>query len=341
MRKHLNKNKLLQIISKLHKPRILVVGDIILDHYIWGKAERLSPEAPVPVVWANRENFLLGGASNVAWNLSKLGVKTHLSGIIGTDFYGKLLAGILAKEKIDKNCTITSKQRPTTLKARVIAQHQQVVRIDWESNEEISINTNQRLLKSIKKSIDEFDAVILEDYGKGVINPDLLDTVIPLCKDKNKIITVDPKESHFDLYKDVTALTPNLKEASSAANNMKIKTQDEINLLGKVLLSDLSPQALLLTLGEDGMRLFQKEGSIFHLPTFALEVFDVSGAGDTVIAVFTAALSAGASFLEASFLANMAASIVVEKIGVYAVTKNELKERVDKYFNKVKVKRAG
>jgi len=341
MKKYLNKNKLLRIISNLNKPRILVAGDIILDHYIWGKAERLSPEAPVPVVWANRENFLLGGASNVARNLSKLGAKACICGVIGKDFYGKLLSDILVTEKIDKRCMVTSNQRPTTLKARVIAQHQQVVRIDWESGEDISLSINQKLLDSIKKNINKFDAVILEDYGKGIINPDLLDKVIPLCKDKNKIITVDPKEDHFELYKDVTALTPNLKEACSAANNMRIQNQDELDLLGELLLSDLSPRALLLTLGEGGMRLFQRDGGVFHLPTFALEVFDVSGAGDTVIAVFTAALSAGASFLEAAFLANMAASIVVEKIGVYAVTGAELKDRVKKYFDKVNVKKVG
>ncbi len=338
MKKDITKTKLNRLISRLGKTRVLVVGDIILDHYIWGNASRLSPEAPVPVVWANKEDFLLGGASNVAFNLCRLGTKTCLSGMIGKDFYGKMLSQTLQEESIDKTGVISSKARPTTLKARVIAKHQQVVRIDWESTQELPLNVNRRIVKAIKKNVDKFDAVIIEDYGKGVVNPYLIEEVVNFCQKKDKIVTVDPKENHFNLYKGVTALTPNLKEAEYSAN-MKVNTDRELNLLGEVILDTYRPQALLVTLGEKGMRLFLEEGDIFHLPTYAREVFDVSGAGDTVIAVFTAAQAAGASFLEAACLSNIAASIVVERVGASTVNPCELKQRVKDSFKAVSVKK--
>ncbi len=338
MKRYLKKENLLKLISKFKKARILVIGDIILDHYVWGRAERLSPEAPVPIVWANRENYLLGGAGNVAYNLSSLGARVILSGIVGQDLYAKKVLELLRKEKINRDCILTCKERPTTLKTRVIAQHQQVVRIDWESVEELSPRTNKKIINFVKKKIDEFDSIIIEDYAKGVINPYLLKEVISLAKKRKKIITVDPKEEHFDYYKEVTALTPNLKEAQYAAN-FKIRKSEELNLLGEILMKKLQPSCLLITLGEEGMRLFLREGRIFHLPTYALEVFDVSGAGDTVIAVFSLALSLGASFLEAAFLANFAAGIVVGKLGVASTSVKELRERLNSYFHKVHIQK--
>lgn len=338
MQRYLKKEKLLRRISGLKKINVLVVGDIILDHYIWGNASRLSPEAPVPVVWANNEDFLLGGASNVAFNLASLGSKTSISGVVGSDFYGRLLKDTLLKESIDKNNVVSTKERPTTLKARVIAKHQQVVRIDWESTNELSLRINKKIIKSVKDNINKFDAVIIEDYGKGVVNPYVIEKIVNLCKKNNKIVTVDPKENHIDLYKGVTALTPNLSEARSATN-MKADTDKEIDLLGEVLLNECYPEGLLITLGERGMRLFLKDGDIFHLPTYAKEVFDVSGAGDTVIAVFTAALATGASLLEASFLANVAASIVVERVGASSVTSSQLCKRTEDNLSKILAKK--
>ncbi len=330
MRKHLNKERLLNLIAKFKKAKPLVIGDIILDHYIWGRAERLSPEAPVPVVWANRENYLLGGAGNVAYNLSSLGAKASLAGVIGKDFYGSQLLTLLRKEKIKSESVFVSKDRPTTLKSRVIAQHQQVVRIDWESPEEISLNVSRKIINFVKKNIDNFSSIIIEDYAKGVINPYLLGEIVSLAKKKKKIITVDPKEEHFDYYQEVTALTPNLKEAQYGAN-FKVKKKEDLNLLGNILREKLNPEALLITLGEEGMRIFLREGGVFHFPTYALEVFDVSGAGDTVIAVFTLALSVGASFLEAGFLANLSAGIVVGKLGVAGVFASELIQRLNSF----------
>ncbi len=338
MKGYLKKTRLLKIISKFKQVNILVIGDIILDRYVWGKADRLSPEAPVPVVWANRENYLLGGAANVAFNLSSLGVKSAISGVAGRDFYSKQIEGLMKKEKINNSLVLNIQGRPTTLKTRVIARHQQVVRIDWESSEELSLKINRKIVNSIRRNIDKFDTVVIEDYGKGVINPHILEEVLDICKKKKKSVAVDPKEEHFDFYKGVTVLTPNLKEAQSAAN-FKVKGRKELNLLGEVLLEKLYPEALLVTLGEEGMRLFLKRGGSFHLPTYALDVFDVSGAGDTVIAVFASALSAGASFLEAAFLSNFAAGIVVSRLGASAVSPSELADKVNKYFDKVQIKK--
>jgi D-beta-D-heptose 7-phosphate kinase/D-beta-D-heptose 1-phosphate adenosyltransferase len=203
-----------------------------------------------------------------------------------------------------------------------MAHHQQVVRVDWESVEFLPASTNKILLSKIKKNINKFDAVIIEDYGKGVVNPNLVDELVDLCHRKKKIITVDPKEDHFDYYKGVSALTPNLKEAQAAVN-MKIRSKAEIAVLGKTIMQRLNPEALLLTLGEDGMMLFYN-GQYQLIPTAALEVFDVTGAGDTVISAFTLALCCGGSYQEAAIIANIAAGIVVGKLGAATTNKKEL-----------------
>lgn len=322
------KGKLKNIITRFKGKRVLVVGDILLDHYIFGRVDRISPEAPVPVVWACKENFVGGGAANVGLNMISLGAKVSLCGILGNDHFGKVLFSIIKKAGIDTNFIVKSKNRPTTLKTRIIAQHQQIVRVDWESMEYLGLEENKMILNKIRKNMDGFDAVIIEDYGKGVINPSLVGEIVDLCKKKGKIVTVDPKEEHFDYYEGITALTPNLNEAQAAVN-MKIRSKDERTLLGEIIMDKLKPKALLITLGEDGMMLFEG-GRYHHIPTAALEVFDVSGAGDTVIAVFTLALTCRASFYEAAVIANFAAGIVVGKLGTAAVTKEEIFQRIDK-----------
>jgi D-glycero-beta-D-manno-heptose-7-phosphate kinase len=311
-----------KIIGKFKQKNILVVGDLILDHYVFGKVERISPEAPVPVVRAHRENFVCGGSANVGLNLVSLGSRSSICGVVGRDHFGNLLMGLIEKGGIGTSLLVREQIRPTTLKTRIIAQHQQVVRLDWESVEPLSLDLDKRLLAQIKKQISKFDAVIIEDYGKGVINSSFIGDLVKLCTEKNKIVTVDPKEEHFDLYQNVTSLTPNLKEAQNAVH-MKIKSKEEIPLLGEMILKKLHPASLLITLGEDGMMLFA-DGKTHHIPTAALEVFDVTGAGDTVIATFTLALSCGASFYEASVIANFAASIVVGKLGAATTTPEEL-----------------
>lgn len=320
--------ELKNFVPKFKDMHVLVVGDLILDHYIFGNVDRISPEAPVPVVWAEREKHLGGGTANVGLNLIDLDAKVTLCGVVGNDHFGNILYSLIKEKGINTSLIFKDKQRPTTLKTRIFAQHQQVVRVDWESTSELSLELSNKILSKIKKDIDMFDAVIIEDYGKGIINPYLVQELISICKEKKRIITVDPKEEHFDYYEGVTALTPNLREAQIAAG-FKIKNKHEIELLGEMVMDRLKAKALLVTMGEDGMKLFEKDESSSHIPTLAQEVFDVTGAGDTVIAVFTLALASGASFLQAAALANCAASVVVGKLGASTTDPQELMETVD------------
>ena len=319
--------KLKQLISKFSGAKILVIGDLILDEFIWGKVERISPEAPVPVVWVESESFMPGGASNVANNIAALSGKVYLSGIIGNDKSADILTAELKKRGIDLGGVIVDGERPTTLKTRIIAHHQQVVRVDRERIMPIEDNLCDQILSFVRQKIDDIDALVIEDYGKGLITARLLTEIIPLAKRHKKVITVDPKIDHFSYYKGITSITPNRQEAEGISG-IRIKTDADIDRAGKKILKELESESVLLTLGEDGMQLFTKDGRITHIPTLAQEVFDVSGAGDTVIAAFTLALSCGAKMSEAAHIANYAAGIVVGKVGVAAVTKEELLERI-------------
>ncbi|HAH20067.1 MAG: hypothetical protein A2Y00_09140 [Omnitrophica WOR_2 bacterium GWF2_43_52] len=319
--------RLKAIIQKFHKARVLVIGDLILDEFIWGKVERISPEAPVPVVVVSSESFMPGGASNVANNIAALGGNSSIAGIIGDDKSGKTLVEELRKKRVDTSGIVIDSQRPTILKTRIIAHHQQVVRVDREKNGPINDTLFEQILSFIRREIENLDALIIEDYGKGVIVPRLLAEVVPLARKHKKIVTVDPKVSHFSYYRGVTCITPNEKEAEGGAG-IDIENDEDINKAGKKMLKDLSLDSVLITLGENGMRLFEKDGAITHIPTVAQEVFDVSGAGDTVIAAFTLALACGATKLEAAHLSNFAAGIVVSKVGTAVVTKEELLEKI-------------
>ncbi len=331
-----------KIINKFNKARILVLGDVILDEYILGSVERISPEAPVPVVWANKHTFIPGGAANVANNIRSLDGGICLVGVIGRDKNANILLSELKKIKITTEGIFPDPRRHTTVKTRIIAGHQQVVRVDWEHTDSLPQKINQRIIKFVKTNIDDFDAIIIEDYGKGVVNMQLLQDLIALSRSHKKIIAVDPKEEHFQYYRGVTSITPNRKELENAIRNLRIKdttnrfkfntdklfTDKEVELAAGEILKYLDLQSLLVTLGEQGMRLFEKNGRITHIPTVAQEVFDVSGAGDTVIATFTLALSCGASKLEAAHIANFAAGIVVGKLGTAVTTRKELLERI-------------
>jgi len=330
------------LINSFPKANILVVGDLILDEYIWGNVERISPEAPVPVVWANKRTFVPGGAANVANNIRALDGKVSLVGVTGEDKNTDILLTELKKRKIDTAGICIDPARHTTVKTRIIAGHQQVVRVDWEHTDALSKGMNQRILKFTKENISDFDAIIIEDYGKGVINMQLVEELISLARSHKKIITVDPKEEHFQYYQGVTSITPNRRELENAIRNLKIKdtgnrfkvnsdklfTDKDIDLAAGEILKYLDLQSILVTLGEHGMRLFDKKGRKTHIPTVAQEVFDVSGAGDTVIATFTLALSRGASLLEAAHIANFAAGIVVGKLGTAVISRKELLERI-------------
>lgn len=334
--------ELKKIISKFSRGRVLVLGDLILDEYIWGKVERISPEAPVPVVWANRRTFVPGGAANVASNIRAVDGRVSLVGIVGKDEKAEILLAELKKRKISTEGIFTEPNRHTTLKSRVIAGHQQLVRVDWEHTEALPQDLNKRIFNRIKKHIDDFDALIIEDYGKGVINIQLIEGLILFARAHKKIITVDPKEEHFQYYRGVTAITPNRKELENAVRNLKITdrtnrfklhndrlfSDKDIDFSAKQIMEYLGLESLLVTLGEEGMRLFEKNGRITHIPTVAQEVFDVSGAGDTVVGIFSLALACGASLLEAAHLANFAAGIVVGKLGTATANRKELAERI-------------
>ncbi|MBL7131109.1 MAG: D-glycero-beta-D-manno-heptose-7-phosphate kinase [Candidatus Omnitrophica bacterium] len=337
-------DRLKKIISNFKNSNILIVGDLILDEYISGNVDKISPEAPVPVVWAKKRNYMPGGACNVASNISSLGAKVSIIGVVGWDVNAEILLAELKNRNIDTSGILKDSKRPTTLKTRIVAQHQQVVRVDWEGAEGIYDSLTTKIASFIKKNMDRFDAIIIEDYGKGVITSSLLRKIASFVSQKKKLITVDPKEDHFGMYKDlkITAITPNRKETENAIRNIKIadennklkiksdklKTKKDIIMAGRDLLRYLDSQAVLITLGEEGMRLFQKKSPDTPISTVAQEVFDVSGAGDTVIAVFTLALASGANMLEAAYISNYAAGIVVGKVGVATTTQAELLNRI-------------
>jgi len=317
-----------QFIDRFSDVKILVIGDWMLDEFVWGTVERISPEAPVPVVKVVRESFVPGGALNVANNIRSLGGVVYPLGIVGRDLIGRMLVKTMKKEGIDTTGAIYDQARPTTLKTRIIAHSQQVVRFDRENNQELSGDLLKKAFACIDKIISKVDAVIIEDYGKGMITPELLRHVLKKAKAFKKPVLVDPKEKNFNYYEGVTVITPNRQEALSAFGSAKDNRTPEISEVGKALIKRFSCQAVLITLGEEGMMLFEKNGVVTKIPTAAKEVYDVSGAGDTVIAIFTMALAAGAQMKEAALLSNKAAGIVVGKLGTATLTPQELKDSI-------------
>ncbi len=319
-----------QILERARRARILVIGDVMLDHFIFGSVARISPEAPVPVVDFQGESFMPGGAGNVARNLTALEVPTDLLGTLGRDFAAQQLKRLLQQHHIGCTGLLSNGTRNTTLKTRIVAHKQQVVRIDRETRDGIDTLLARRLLKKIESRIGSSDAVIVGDYGKGVVTQPLLNGVKRLCHERGVWLSLDPKPVHHLNLSRLSLITPNRKEAFELAN-LPDETRNhnpfaDANLMqvAERLLRELRPALLLITLGELGMLLCQHGRKPFHIPTVAREVFDVSGAGDTVIATFTLAVAAGASPLEAAILSNHAAGIVVGKIGTATVTPAEL-----------------
>lgn len=315
-----------KIINSFKDKRILIIGDLILDRFIYGKVNRISPEAPVPVVDVVSESFLLGGAANVANNIIALGGRVSVAGIIGRDTAGRIMKGLFEERNINTEGIIEDK-RPTTVKARVIAHSQQVVRFDREDSKRLEGKSLAHLTDYIKRAIKEHDAVIISDYKKGVISSSLIKAVVKYAKPADTFVAVDPKVGHFHFYKNVSLITPNIMEASQGSG---IEIKDEKSLLkaGKALLNRLSCKAVLITRSEEGMSLFEKTSSknikITHIPTVAQKVFDVTGAGDTVIAAIALAGTAGASLEDAAIIANHAAGIVVGEVGTAVATPETL-----------------
>ncbi|MEA3560220.1 MAG: D-glycero-beta-D-manno-heptose-7-phosphate kinase [Candidatus Omnitrophota bacterium] len=319
--------RLEKIISGFNQTRILVIGDLMLDEFIWGEVSRISPEAPVPVVKVNSKSFMPGGALNVVNNISVLGGEVFPCGVIGRDECGEKLVRNLKKKEIILKGVFSVDHRPTTLKTRIIARHQQVVRVDTEDEAPIDGGLFDRILTFIRDRISSVDIILIEDYGKGVITSRLLLEILSIARRHKKIITVDPKEEHFSYYEGVTVITPNHHEAQTVTG-IKLKDDGALERMGKEFLGRLKVQAVLITLGEEGMCLFESSGNTIHIPTVAREVFDVSGAGDTVIAAFSLALASGATMQEAAVISNYAAGIVVEKVGIATVTRQELLGRI-------------
>ncbi|HLV32375.1 MAG TPA: D-glycero-beta-D-manno-heptose-7-phosphate kinase [Chitinispirillaceae bacterium] len=327
--------RLKEIIDSFKKTSIIVVGDVMLDEYFWGDVSRISPEAPVPVLEVQSISRRLGGAANVVQNLAKIGIQPDLLSVCGKDENGVHLKSMLDKIGCNPDSILISEKRPTTIKTRIVARNQQIVRADRELAEDLDIQESEYLWNSFNDSFEKSSGVIISDYGKGVISQPLLGKIIEKCTSLKKFISVDPKERHFELYKGVSVMTPNLKEAHTMLGVPYRNCSDtEVRDLGWRIVEKLELSYLLITLSERGMALFDRsDRSFIHLPTTAQKVFDVTGAGDTVISLFSAAYSSGASPLEAAILANHAAGITVAEPGTVSVDPQTLLENCESCFS--------
>jgi D-beta-D-heptose 7-phosphate kinase/D-beta-D-heptose 1-phosphate adenosyltransferase len=318
-----------ELLTAAQKCRLLVVGDLMLDQFVWGRVSRISPEAPVPVVEFDHESYMPGGAANVARNLTCLGAKTELLGVVGPDEAANRLKALLEECRVDCNGFVTDAQRATSIKTRIIAQ-QQIVRVDRETRAELSPATNQALLQALEARLEGADALIVGDYAKGIVTQWLLDQLKPRCRARGLWLSLDPKPLHRLNLAGMSLVTPNRKEAFALAQmHDTVRAREPLadsalKEAAQKLMTELKPALLLITLGEQGMLLCQRGQPPFHIPTVAREVFDVSGAGDTVIASFTLAIAAGASPVEAAIFSNHAGGVVVGKLGTATVSPEEL-----------------
>lgn len=305
------------------KPHIAVIGDLMIDHYIWGECKRISPEAPVQIVSTNKESMVLGGAGNVINNLHSLDASVSIFSVVGDDNNAEQIDKLLTQTSLIDKVIIHESSRLTTKKSRIIASNQQVIRYDSETTNNILLSSQFTLLEALKKNFFNYDVILLSDYGKGVLTPSLTQDIISLAKDFNKPVLVDPKGLDYSKYKGATLLTPNKKEAS-LATGIDIIDNDTLMTAGVKLKSELELSATLITISEDGIALFEDEMSI--IPTVAREVYDVTGAGDTVLASLGVALASSFTLKEACEFANKAAAVVVAKVGSATVTLNEIEE---------------
>jgi D-beta-D-heptose 7-phosphate kinase/D-beta-D-heptose 1-phosphate adenosyltransferase len=334
---HLPLERLNAILARFSSSRILVIGDLMLDEYLWGKVTRISPEAPVPVVDVQQRKYFPGGAANVARNLRSLGAQVGVAGVIGEDHEGEELVELLVKEGMLTEGIVTSGDRPTTHKLRICAitrqvhdhleieDQQQIVRVDNERRSPLSAEKRDELFEVIRAEIREHDAIIIEDYAKGLIDQELVTRVISEAKAAGKIIAIDPNPNNPVDWSGATVLKPNRREAFLSAQLPYSGDEDALLKAAAVLQKRHATKHLLITLGEAGMLLFETGAKPYHTPTRAQEVFDVSGAGDTAIAAFTLALAAGATGIEAAEIANHAAGVVVGKLGTATLTVDELR----------------
>jgi rfaE bifunctional protein kinase chain/domain len=326
MKRIMSNRRAFAIIENFSRSRVLVVGDIMADHFIWGKVSRISPEAPVPVVEVKKDHFTLGGCANVLNNILAMGGRVHLAGVVGSDETGRRLLSDFRSLGLDTDGIVVEAGRPTTLKTRIVAHGQQVVRFDREDRKPVQAKSIRKILSYIEFLRDDLGALVVSDYSKGVVSRSLLEGIRKVIAGRPIFTCVDPKQRDFSVYQGFDIVTPNHHEAGYAAGEEMQNGQDHIRV-GMKLLQQYDFKALLMTRGEEGMSLFERNGRIRHtaFPAEAREVFDVTGAGDTVIGVLALSMAAGASFREAAYLANHAAGIVVGKAGTATVTREELK----------------
>jgi len=328
--KNLAPRRVRYLLESMRKTRVLVVGDIMLDQFIWGRVARISPEAPVPIVEFERESYMPGGAANVARNLTALQSQAQLLGLVGRDEGARRLRSLLNDNSVGSRNILVDRLRPTTIKTRIIAHQQQVVRVDRETPGYIGDNSTRKLLGLIRRELHSVQGVIIGDYGKGVVSQGLIDQLRVSCRSRGVWLSMDPKPVHELDLTGLSLITPNRAEAFQLAGELDTHRNasplSDAKLLSVAarLLESLRPAVLLITLGDQGMLLCQRQAPPFHIPTVAKEIYDVSGAGDTVIGTFTLAVAAGASPIEAAILSNHAAGVVVGKIGTATVTPAEL-----------------
>jgi D-beta-D-heptose 7-phosphate kinase/D-beta-D-heptose 1-phosphate adenosyltransferase len=320
-----NARKLIKYIDRFPGATVLVIGDIIMDEYIWGDVSRISPEAPVPVVDVRQDTKMLGGAANVINNIASLGGRAILCGVVGDDGTGKDLIEKISALGLSTEGILIEPGRPTTIKTRIVAHSQQVVRFDREVRRQIRDENTKGLLDFVKKVKGQIDAVVVSDYGKGVISAPLMKGLRKILAGSHTILAVDPKPGHFEYYHGIDVITPNHHEAGAFCR-MMIVDDDGLIQAGKQMLSELKCRSVLITQGRDGMTLFETNGEISHIPTMARKVFDVTGAGDTVISTFSLGLASGMDLKSAAVMSNLAAGIVVGEVGTSTVKAEELKQ---------------
>ncbi|MBU2600380.1 D-glycero-beta-D-manno-heptose-7-phosphate kinase [bacterium] len=317
-----------EIINRFKEINVLVVGDVMMDEFVWGEVTRISPEAPVPIVEVVSQSFIPGGAANVANNIMSLGGKVALIGVIGNDGIGRKLSFELGIKHISVDKLVVDYERPTILKSRIIASQQQIVRVDKELRKPIGEEIEAKVIANIEEQMAEVNIIVISDYGKGVITKNLVEKIVNLSQRDHKKVIVDPKVENYLEYKEITLITPNLKEASEMSK-INIKSLEDLVAAGDKILNDLSCKVAVITRGKEGMSIFEKEKTAIHIPTIAKEVYDVAGAGDTVVSVMALALALDLDFVNAAILANCAAGIVVGKTGTATVTPLELTANIE------------
>lgn len=317
--------ELVLVLEDFKSKKIAVIGDIMLDEYIIGSVHRISPEAPVPVLNVIQEKTVLGGAANVVANLRTMGTSVNVYSVIGNDNNGRRLKNNLIEIGSNVNGLFETDDRVTIVKRRVLAGHQQLLRMDWESKHGISSKFEEQLIKAIGKDINNIDAIIISDYAKGVLTENLVQQIISLAKRYNKIVGIDPKPENIKNYFGATFLTPNIKEARESIAKLEkdLPNLESIEEIGKILLENTELDHLLMTKSEKGLSIFENK-KLFNIPTYAKEVYDVTGAGDTVISIYTLGLASGLSKENAAKIANTAAGIAVGKLGTATVSAEEI-----------------